>query len=197
MFDVDSRRQVLVTVKYDNGVEKSFECDYLIAPLIRKLNENRLYTRYCCSSHEDERFLDMYIYFSRFDYEGNEELDDKLNYLMVNSKKYFDFEHDYRLGIWTTAWGRRMHLKDPTVKDLDLATKLAFKEDFDDVFFITKDGRIKVRKEYRKYIDKTVTFRTKLSAKRNTRDSDEFTEENYEFVMEGVNRLNELLRNYR
>lgn len=196
MFDVDSHRQALVTVKYDNGVEKSFECDYLIAPLIRNLNENRLYTRFCCSSHEDEQFIEMYIYFSKFDYEGNEELDDKLNYLMVNSKQYFDFEHDYRMGINEPYW-RRTHLTNPTVKDLDLSTKLLFRVDFDDVFFITKDGRIKVRKEYRKYIDKTVTFRSKLWAKRRIRGSEEFTKENYEFIMEGVNRLNELLRNYR
>ena len=75
----DTHKQEEVIVRQGFKVIK-FNCDALIAPLIRKLNKAGFKTSFCCSGHEADAFYTMYI---SFDWSDDEKYLDNL-YSLIN-----------------------------------------------------------------------------------------------------------------
>ena len=189
----DSKKKELVTIDYGDGDTTTFECDYLIAPLIRKLNNHKLWTRYCCSGHERDKFTSCYIFFYGLCYEGDEEAREKLNYLVSNSRDFFMPE--WCLRIQDPRHKRRfprVQLTDPTVRDMDAVSKLCLGVGFDDVFAISDDGQIIVSSKYENDVDMSLILRLTFWND-HERHSDRFEEVNYDHTLQGIRHLVKIL----
>lgn len=171
----DTHKQEEVIVRRGFKVIK-FDCDILIAPLIRKLNKAGFKTSFCCSGHEEDAFYTMYI---SFDWSDDEEYLDNLCSL-ING--YFIPEFYYQM----RSVGRFMHqvtLCNPSIEDLRLATKLCFNTDLEDVFHVGDDERARNTGKFRDKIETRIIFRPNIPLKKYSK---EYIEENYKFVIDGI-----------
>ena len=185
----NTHKQVEVILA-DGDNEIRFECDNLIAPLIQKLNEHGLKTRFCCSGHEDEAFYTMYIMFASIT-ESNNDMIDKLYDLADKTKEYFIMEFEYNMrSVSYDNHEVRLFLTNPTIDELRLAVKLSTGSEFEDVFYVDENGHIKRTGRFEKAIKLKVVLRPNM-----TEDmvDEKRIEENYEFVMAGINRLSQLV----
>lgn len=170
----------------DGEQEVKFECDTLIAPLIRKLNAAGFRTKFCCSGHEENAFYTMYIYFERME---NGEMEDKLDRLIQQARQYFIPETMYKIRA-VGILAHNVTLYDPTVEDLDLAVKMCFHVNFEDVFYVNDDGSVRYNWRFGKNIKRYVTIRPVIPCDKVDADH---IQENYELVMEGIDLLTKLV----
>lgn len=185
----NTHKQVEVVIN-DGDKEISFECDNLIAPLIQKLNEHGLKTRFCCSGHEDDAFYTMYISFVSIT-ENINDMVDKLCELVDKTHEYFTMEFEYKMrSISRDNHEVRLFLINPTIDELRLAVKLCTGSEFEDVFYVDVNGRIKRTGRFEKAIKLEIVLRPNMS---EDRADEKYIEENYEFVMAGINRLSQLV----
>lgn len=187
----NTHKQVEVVIN-DGDNEIRFKCDNLIAPLIQKLNEHGLKTRFCCSGHEDEAFYTMYINFMPIT-ESNNDMVDKLYELVDKSQEYFTMEFDYKMrSVSHDDHEVRLFLINPTIDELRLAVKLCVGSEFEDVFYVDGNGRIKRTGRFEKAIKLEIILRPNITD--DTVD-EKHIQENYEFAMAGINRLSQLVDN--
>lgn len=170
----------------DGEEEVKFDCDTLIAPLIRKLNAAGFYTEYCCSGHEENAFYTMYIYFKPMD---NNDMEDKLDNMIKQTDGYFIPEIKYTIrSVGFVA--HKVTLYDPSIEDLDLAVKLCFHVNFDDVFYVNSDCQVRSNGRFMKNIRKCITIRPNIP---EDKVDVNHIQENYEFVMAGIDLLMRLV----
>lgn len=181
----DTHVQEEIVITQESGEEIRFDCDKLIAPLIRKLNEAGLYTKFCCSGHEENAFGFMYIYFQQT---TDDEHANKLYDLIDGVSEYFIPEFNYKMK--SVNGNHRMTLTDPNEEELRLAVKLCFGVDFEDVFYIDDKGYIRQTGMFKKAIVSEVILRPTIPDEKFDK---EYIEENFKHVMAGIDRLSELL----
>ena len=187
----NTHKQVEVILA-DGYNEIRFECDNLIAPLIQKLNEHGLKTRFCCSGHEDDAFYTMYIDFMPIT-ENNNDMIDKLYELVDKTKEYFIMEFEYKMrSVDRDNHEARLFLINPTIDELRLAVKLCTGSEFEDVFYVDENGRIKRTGRFEKAIKLEIILRPNITG---DKVDEKHIQENYEFVMAGINRLSQLVDN--
>lgn len=185
----NTHKQVEVVLA-DGDNEIRFKCDNLIAPLIQKLNEHGLKTRFCCSGHEDDAFYTMYIDFMPIT-ENKNDMVDKLYELIDKTKEYFTMEFEYKMrSVSHDKHEVRLFLINPTIDELRLAVKLCTGSEFEDVFYIDENGHIKSTGRFEKAIKLEIVIRPNITD--DTVD-EKHIQENYEFVMAGINRLSQLV----
>lgn len=181
----DTHKQVEVVVNTDSDGEIRFSCDNLIAPLIQKLNDAGLNTKFCCSGHEENAFGFMYIYFQQT---TDEEHANKLYELIDGVSEYFIPEFNYKMK--SVNGNHRMTLTDPTEEELRLAVKLCFGVDFEDVFYIDNKGYVRQTGMFKKAIVAEVILRPTIPDEKFDK---EYIEENFKHITAGINQLSELL----
>lgn len=185
----NTHKQVEVIIN-DGDKEISFECDSLIAPLIQKLNEHGLKTRFCCSGHEDDAFYTMYIGFVPIT-ENNNDMVDKLYELVDKVQEHFIMEFEYKMrSVSHDNHEARLFLINPTIDELRLAVKLCTGSEFEDVFYVDENGRIKRTGRFEKAIKLEIIIRPNIT---DYKVDEKHIQENYEFVMAGINRLSQLV----
>lgn len=185
----NTHKQVEVVIN-DGDKEISFKCDNLIAPLIQKLNEHGLRTRFCCSGHEDDAFYTMYIDFVPIT-ESNNDMVDKLYELADKAQEYFTMEFEYKMrSVSRDDHEVRLFLINPTIDELRLAVKLCTGSEFEEVFYVDENGRVKRIGQFEKAIKLEIILRPNIT---DDKIDEKSIEENYEFVMAGINRLSQLV----
>ena len=185
----NTHKQVEVVIN-DGDKEISFKCDNLIAPLIQKLNEHGLRTRFCCSGHEDEAFYTMYIDFMPITV-GNNDMVDKLYELVDKTQEYFTLEFEYKMrSVSHDDHEVRLFLINPTIDELRLAVKLCTGSEFEDVFYVDENGHVKPTGRFEKAIKLEIILRPNIT---DDKVDEKHIQENYEFVMAGINRLSQLV----
>ena len=188
--DIPNTHKQVEVVLADGDNEIRFKCDNLIAPLIQKLNEHGLKTRFCCSGHEDDAFYTMYIDFQPIT-ESKNDMVDKLYELVDKAQEYFTMEFEYKMhSVNRDNHEARLFLINPTIDELRLAVKLCTGSEFEDVFYVDENGRIKRTGRFEKAIKLEIILRPNIT---DDKVDEKHIQENYEFVMAGINRLFQLV----
>lgn len=182
----NTHRQEHLIIERPDGKEVEFDCDNLIAPLVKKLNEVGLYTKFSCSGHEDTAFYDMYLYFEQLD---NDTLD-RLYDLAGKCSEHIIIERIYRMHSIGNS-RHRIFLTDPTDEELGLALKLCFGINLDTVFTFDEKGHAKRTGYFEKAVRSNIIFRPSFFIE--DKDSKDHMEENYEKVMAAIKHMESLL----
>lgn len=116
--DMDSHEQTRVLITRDN---QSFEIevDIFIADLISKLNSKGFFTKYSCSSHEEEAFATFYISFASLDAEPLKQLND-----MIKRVPDIYSEVNYEISADVSHGSSFIILVDPSQDDIMDARKI-------------------------------------------------------------------------
>ena len=132
----------------------------------------------------------MYIDFMPIT-ESNNDMVDKLYELVDKVQEYFTMDFDYKMrSVSHDNHEVRLFLINPTIDELRLAVKLCIGSEFEDVFYVDGNGRIKRTWRFENAIKLEIVLRPNITD--DTVD-EKHIQENYEFVMAGINRLSQLV----
>ena len=136
MYDETKNQRDITITQNDEPMMISVDC--CIADLIVKLNKKGFYTEYCCSGHEEDAFMSMYIKFNPIDSKH-----ESLIRTFINN--YVDelyVEDDYEIGTTSADISSNyVQLTDPTPEEMQMALKLVFRDRINDEELVKQDTR--------------------------------------------------------
>ena len=136
MYDETKNQRDIIITQNDEQMMISVDC--CIADLIVKLNKKGFYTEYCCSGHEEDAFMTMYIKFNPMDSKH-----ESLIRTFINN--YVDalyVEDDYEIGTTSADISSNyVQLTDPTPEEMQMALKLVFRDRINDEELVKQDTR--------------------------------------------------------
>ena len=136
MYDETKNQSDIIITQNDEQMMISVDC--CIADLIVKLNKKGFYTEYCCSGHEEDAFMTMYIKFNPMDSKH-----ESLIRTFINN--YVDalyVEDDYEIGTTSADISNNyVQLTDPTPEEMQMALKLVFRDRINDEELVKQDTR--------------------------------------------------------
>jgi hypothetical protein len=136
MYDETKNQRDIIITQNDEPMLISVDC--CIADLIIKLNNHGFYTEYCCSGHEEDAFMSMYIKFNPIDFKH-----ESLIRTFINN--YIDelyIEDDYEIGITSADISSNyVQLTDPTPEEMQMALKIVFRDRINDEELVNQDTR--------------------------------------------------------
>ena len=121
----ETQVQKFITIKCPGGDIESINVDCRMAKLIEMLNDNGFYTEYCCSGHEEEAFLGMYIKF----YNLVKDKEDDLRAIVKRIPELY-IEDCYEIFTDIGISANYVQLTNPTDEELIMGMKLVFKEHY-------------------------------------------------------------------
>lgn len=133
MYDeTKNQRDILIT---QNDEQMMISVDCCIADLIEKLNNHGFYTEYCCSGHEEDAFLSMYIKFCSIDSTRESMLRD----FVTNFIDELYVEDDYEISTTVDISCNYVQLTDPTPEEMQMALKIVFRDRINDEELVKRD----------------------------------------------------------
>jgi hypothetical protein len=134
MYDETKNQRDIIITQNDEQMTISVDC--CIADLIIKLNKKGFYTEYCCSGHEEDAFLSMYIKFYPMD-SIHESI---LRIFVTNYVDELYVEDNYEIGTTSADISSNyVQLTDPTPEEMQMALKLVFRDRINDEKLIKQD----------------------------------------------------------
>jgi len=134
MYDETKNQRDIIITQNDEQMTISVDC--CIADLIIKLNKKGFYTEYCCSGHEEDAFLSMYIKFYPMD-SIHESI---LRIFVTNYVDELYIEDNYEIGTTSADISSNyVQLTDPTPEEMQMALKLVFRDRINDEKLIKQD----------------------------------------------------------
>lgn len=134
MYDETKNQKDIIITQNDEQIMISVDC--CIADLIIKLNNHGFYTEYCCSGHEEDAFLSMYIKFYPMD-SIHESI---LRIFVTNYVDELYIEDNYEIGTTSADISSNyVQLTDPTPEEMQMALKLVFRDRINDEKLIKQD----------------------------------------------------------
>ena len=131
--ETKNQRDILIT-QNDEQIMISVDC--CIADLIIKLNNHGFYTEYCCSGHEEDAFMTMYINFYPMD-SIHESI---LRTFITNYIDELYVEDDYDIGTTSADISSNyVQLTDPTPEEMQMALKIVFRDRINDEELVKQD----------------------------------------------------------
>ncbi len=136
MHDETKNQRDIIITQNDEPMLISVDC--YIADLIIKLNNHGFYTEYCCSGHEEDAFMSMYIKFNPIDSKHESLIKTFIN----NYVDELYIEDDYEIGITSADISSNyIHLTDPTPEEMQMALKIVFRDRINDEELVKQDTR--------------------------------------------------------
>lgn len=136
MYDETKNQRDILITQNDEPMVISVDC--YIADLIIKLNNKCFYTEYCCSGHEEDAFLSMYIKFYPMDsiYESI------LRTFVTNYIDELYVDDDYEIGTTSVDISSNyVQLTNPTPEEMQMALKIVFRNRVNDEELVKRDTR--------------------------------------------------------
>lgn len=184
MYDETKNQRDILITQNDEPMVISVDC--CIADLIVKLNSKCFYTEYCCSGHEEDAFLSMYIKFYPMDslYESI------IRAFVTNYIDELYVEDNYEIGTTSAEISSNyVQLTDPTPQEIIMAKQIVFRDRINDEELVKQDTshNITIRAQCAKdYIESLYQFN----------DWDEFVITNKAKVMRGIKKLEFFMDNF-
>jgi len=203
----NSHEQDEVTIKVNDNEYETFKCDHLLAPLITRLNQEKLWTEFCCSGHEEDAFGTFYIAFMAGSNKMNKQI---RNLVSSTGKAYFKCETCFRINPTSNRGKHYAQLYDPTIPELIAGITMCFGFDvnIDDVFDVDNNGHIIVCPEYALDLEEYIVIRPAFfeKFKKETAPLDkeqleeyisEHTKRNFGIITKGIERMCTLIDLYK
>lgn len=136
MHNDETKNQKDITITQNNK-QVTISVDCCIADLITKLNNRGFYTEYCCSGHEEDAFMSMYIKFKPTMDSKHESL---IRTFVNNYVDDLYVEDEYEIGITSADISSNyVQLTDPTPEEMQMALKLVFRDRVNDEKLVKQD----------------------------------------------------------
>lgn len=129
MYDETTRQRSMLIKQGDEIIPIELDC--YIADLIVHLNDKQFYTEYCCSGHNDDAFMGMYIKFYPMD-----EIYENTLRTLISAIPEFYIEEYYELSTDISISSNYIQLTDPTDLEMIMAKQIVFRKRWSDTEFI-------------------------------------------------------------